>query len=219
MEPDADAAVTRARGYFEQFASEYDEAARVSGWRLNGRLAGTLAGIGPGGRAVDLACGTGTTLAELRRALPTAELVGVDLADAMVERAAATTPGATVVRADVRDFVEASAAGSFDVVTAIGGFEFTPGLPGLLDGIRRLVAPGGHLVFTYEPVLAGWPPQEQRVETNLGSNGLELTTYRWDPGEVTSGFDGWESRRNELLVAYLRDELPTVYGWLHYRRR
>jgi predicted TPR repeat methyltransferase len=216
---DADAAVARARRYFEQFAVEYDEAARASGWSLNGRLAGALAGTDPGGRAVDLACGTGTTLAELRRALPAASLVGVDLADAMVERAATAAPGATVVRADVRSFVDGSAPGSFDVVTAIGGFEFTPGLPRLLDGIRRLVAPGGHLVFTYEPVLAGWPPQEQRVETNLGSNGLELTTYRWEPGEVTAGFDGWEAVRSELLVAYLRDELPTVYGWLHYRRR
>ena len=216
---DGDAAVARARTYFEQFAAEYDEAARVSGWRLNGRLAGALSGIGPGGRAVDLACGTGATLAELRRAMPEAALVGVDLADAMVERAALAVPGATVVRADVRAFVEASAPGCFDVATAIGGFEFTPGLPGLLGGLRRLVAPEGHLVFTYEPVLAGWPPQEQRVETNLGSNGLELTTYRWEPGEVTAGFEGWEPVRSELLVAYLRDELPTVYGWLHYRRR
>jgi SAM-dependent methyltransferase len=216
---DAAEAVVRARRYFEQFAAEYDEAARTSGWSLNGRLVGALAGVGPVWRAVDLACGTGTTLAELHRALPTAELVGVDLADAMVERATTTVPAATVVRADVRDFVGGTAPGTFDVVTAIGGFEFTPGLPGLLDGVRRMVAPGGHLVFTYEPVLAGWPPQQQRVETNLGSNGLELTTYRWEPGEVATGFDGWDPLRSELIVAYLRDELPTVYGWLHFRRR
>ncbi len=210
--------MTRARRYFEQFADEYEEAARSSGWRLNGRLAGELAGLGPVGRAVDLACGTGTTLNELHQALPSAELFGVDLADAMVERAARAEPGATVVRADVRTFVGSATAGSFDLVTAIGGFEFTPDLPGLLGGVRRMVASGGHLVFTYEPVLAGWPPQGQRIETNLGSNGLELTTYRWEPGEVTAGFDGWEAVRSELLVAYLRDELPTVYGWLHYRR-
>lgn len=53
-----------------------------------------------------------------------------------------------------------------------------------------MVAPGGRLVFTYEPVLDGWSPQSRRVETNLGSNGLELTTFRWEPGDVTSGFGG-----------------------------
>ena len=84
--------MTRARAYFEQFAAEYDKAARESGWRLNGRLAGALAGVGPVGRAVDLACGTGETLAELERALPGCELVGVDLAAAMAERAAARVP-------------------------------------------------------------------------------------------------------------------------------
>lgn len=211
-------AVDRARDYFERFAEEYDDAARESGWRLNGRLVAALAGIGPVRRAVDLACGTGETLDELARALPGAEVVGVDLAAAMVIRSARRVPRATVVRADLRQFVADAPDGWFDVVTVVGGFEFTPDLPGLLHGVRRLVAPGGHLVFTYEPVLDGWPPQTQRVETNLGSNGLELTTFRWEPGEVASGFAGWETVRSALLAAYRRDDVPTVYGWLHVRR-
>ena len=212
------AAVERARAYFEQFAAEYDTAARESGWRLNGRLAEALAGVGPVRRAVDLACGTGETLEQLTRVLPGADLVGVDLAASMVARSAARVPSATVVRADIREFVVDTPDGWFDVVTVIGGFEFTPDLPGLLDDVRRVVAPGGHLVFTYEPVLDGWPPQAQRVETNLGSNRLELTTFRWDPDEVAAGFPGWETQRSALLAAYQRDGVPTVYGWLHFRR-
>ena len=214
------AASTRARGYFEQFAAEYDEAARSSGWRLNGRLVGALAGVGTGAAGGRPRLWHGH---HVGRAAPGVarrpSWSGWTWRTPWSSGPLPRCPGATVVRADVRDFVGGTAAGTFDVVTAIGGFEFTPGLPGLLDGVRRMVAPGGHLVFTYEPVLAGWPPQEQRVETNLGSNGLELTTYRWEPGEVATGFDGWEPLRSELLVAYLRDELPTVYGWLHYRRR
>jgi predicted TPR repeat methyltransferase len=214
----AQAAVDRARAYFERFAAEYDGAARESGWRLNGRLAEALAGVGPVRRAVDLACGTGETLDEVARALPGVELVGVDLAAAMVERSARRVPRATVVRADLRDFLTEASDGWFDVVTVVGGFEFTPDLPGLLDQVRRVVAPGGHLVFTYEPVLDGWPPQSRQVETNLGSNGLELTTFRWEPGEVGSGFAGWDAVRSTLLAAYQRDDVPTVYGWLQYRR-
>ena len=212
-----DPVLDQARAYFEEFAASYDEAADEAEWQLNGRLAESLADVGPAMAALDLACGTGTTLSELRQLLPAAELVGVDISAAMLELAAARVPGARLVRSDVASFA-AAARERFDVVTAVGGFEFTPDLPGLLDSVRRLIRPGGHFVFTYEPVLDAWPPQSQRVETNLGSNGLELTTFRWEPGEALRGFDGWDLVRSQLLTAYLRDGLPTVYAWVHYRR-
>ncbi|HEY5110544.1 MAG TPA: class I SAM-dependent methyltransferase [Acidimicrobiales bacterium] len=217
LNPEHVAVLGQARAYFEEFAAGYDEAADEADWRLNGRLAASLVDVGPVTAVLDLACGTGTTLAELQRSLPGAELVGVDISAAMLRLAADRVPAARLVRSDAASFV-AAAAGPFDVVTAVGGFEFTPDLPGLLDGVRRLVRPGGHLVFTYEPVLDAWPPQSLRVETNLGSSGLELTTFRWEPGEATGGFDGWRLERHQLLTAYLRDGLPTVYGWVHYRR-
>jgi hypothetical protein len=126
-------------------------------------------------------------------------------------------PNAHCVEADLRTFVDTTDE-RFDVVTVIGGFEFTPDLPGMLRGVRRLVRPGGHLIFTYEPVILGWDPQSAPLETNLGSNGLELTTFRWDPGEVAAAFEGWHVVSSHLLAAYLRDGLPTVYGWVHVRR-
>jgi len=215
-----DGATAQARAYFEDFAEAYDEAARESGWLLNGRLADALAGVAAGWAparcALDLACGTGTTLAELERVLPDATLVGVDIAAAMVAIASARVPGARCVRADLREFVEETDQ-HFDVVTAIGGFEFTPNLPGLLASVTRIVRTGGHLVFTYEPVIDGWGPQSARVETNLGSNGLELTTFRWEPAEVADALGGWTVLSDQLLAAYRRDDVPTVYGWLHVR--
>lgn len=217
QEAPPDRVLAQARAYFEEFAAGYDEAADEAEWRLNGRLAESLVDAGSAVAALDLACGTGSTLYELRRLLPTAELVGVDISAAMLDLAAARVPGARLVRSDATSFA-AAAREEFDVVTAVGGFEFTPDLPGLLEVVRGLVRPGGHLVFTYEPVLDAWPPQSQRVETNLGSNGLELTTFRWEPGEALRGFDGWDLVRSQLLTAYLRDGLPTVYAWVHYRR-
>ncbi len=216
-EPAPDRVLDQARAYFEEFATGYDEAADDAEWRLNGRLAESLADAGAAVAALDLACGTGSTLCELRRLLPMADLVGVDISAAMLDLAAARVPDARLVRSDALSFA-AAAGGEFDVVTAVGGFEFTPDLPGLLEVVRSLVRPGGHLVFTYEPVLDAWPPQSQRRETNLGSNGLELTTFRWEPGEALRGFDGWDLVRSQLLTAYLRDGLPTVYAWVHYRR-
>ena len=87
--------------------------------------------MGPAGRALDLACGTGSSLAELEMALPGAALTGVDIAPAMVSRAAARVPEARCRESDLRTFVDRTDE-RFDVVTAIGGFEFTPDLPGML---------------------------------------------------------------------------------------
>jgi len=212
-----DPVIERARAYFEEFAADYDGAALESGWMPNELVAEAMGGIGSVRQATDLACGTGGTLAVLRRAFPDANLVGVDLSASMIELARSRVPGVRWVHDDVARFVSTTDE-RFDLVTAIGGFEFTADVPGLLEGVRRLVRPGGHLVFTYEPEIVGWEAQAAREETNLGSNGLELTTLRFEPGEIGTGFEGWELLRNRLVAAYVRDGLPTVYGWLHYRR-
>lgn len=217
VDPQTDPVLDRARAYFDRFAEEYDDAAATAGWLPNDLLADELPAVGSVGSAVDLACGTGRTLAVLRRALPGADLVGVDVSPAMLGRARERVGDARYVQADVAGFVDRCDE-EFDLVTAIGGFEFVSDLPSVLHGARALVRPGGHLVVTYEPLIAGWQPQAARVETNLGANGLDLTTFRWESGEVEQGFDGWRCLRNRLVVAYLRDRLPTLYGWLHYRR-
>lgn len=216
-EPVTDPATARARAYFEEFAGRYDEEAREAGWSPNRHLAASLAGAGPVADALDLACGNGATLAELERAFPGAAVTGVDIASAMVERSAARVPSARCLRADLGAFVECCDE-RFDVVTAIGGLEFTPDLPRVLSGLGGLVHPGGRAVLTYEPVLEGWAPQSARAETNLGSNGLELTTFRWEPGEVAAALGGWTTVEHRLLAAYRRDDVPAFYGWVHVRR-
>ncbi len=227
-QPPPDRALDRARAYFEAFAVEYDAAATEAGWMPNDLLADALTRMSPVWDALDLGCGTGSTLAVVRAAFPDADLTGIDLSPAMLERACSRVPDARYVHADVGAFAADAAhaatnhaAGGdarFDLVTAVGGLEFTADAPAILADVRHLVRPGGHLIVTYEPIIVGWEPQAVRTETNLGSNGLELTTFRWEPGEVTAGFDGWHPVRNRLVVAYRRDGLPTVYGWLHYRR-
>jgi ubiquinone/menaquinone biosynthesis C-methylase UbiE len=142
LDPERVAVLDRARAYFEEFAAGYDEAADEAEWRLNGRLAAALVDVGPVTAVLDLACGTGTTLAELQRSLPGAELVGVDISAAMLRLAADRVPAARLIRSDAASFV-AAAAGPFDVVTAVGGFEFTPDLPGLLDGSGGKGSGGG----------------------------------------------------------------------------
>lgn len=213
-----DPVLDQARAYFDAFADDYDEAAVESEWVADRLFVDALGRIGPVRTALDLACGTGSTLEVLRDAWADATLTGVDLSAAMVDRARARVPSAQVLHADANSYAT-STADRFDLVTSIGGFEFVDDLPGLLRAVRRLVRPGGHLVFTYEPVIAGWEPQSVRRETNLGSTGHLLTMFRWEPGEVAEGFSDWRMEQSRRAAAYLRDGVPVVYGWMHYRRR
>jgi malonyl-CoA O-methyltransferase len=80
------------RRAFERAAPRYDESAvlqREVGTRLVEHLDPIR--IDPA-RIIDLGCGTGAAFAALARRYPRAELVGVDLARAMLERAAQRAP-------------------------------------------------------------------------------------------------------------------------------
>lgn len=111
--------------------------------------------------ALDVACGTGATVDVVQRTFPDAALTGVDVSAAMLERARARVPNATFVQADAASYAagaQPGAGGGFDLVTTIGGREFTVDLPAVVADLCRLVRPAGHLIVTYEPVLAGWGP-------------------------------------------------------------
>jgi ubiquinone/menaquinone biosynthesis C-methylase UbiE len=104
------------------------------------------AGVGPGRRVLDVACGTGIvarTAAE--RVAPDGEAVGVDVNEAMLTVARRVTPGI--------DYRQADAAalpfhdGSFDaVVSQMALMFFTDARLALLE-MARVVAPGGSVAI------------------------------------------------------------------------
>jgi len=229
MDPDSDACVAgvspsdglqtlrQVEVFYQEFSASYDEAAGEAGWLPNEALRDELPALPPRPSVLDLCCGTGLTLDILTRSFPGALLVGVDLSSAMLGRARERVPDATYVHDDVRAYLEGT-RDRFDLVTGIGGFEYVPDLPGLLDHLRWVVRPGGHVVFTYEPVIRGWPAQAASKETNLGSNGLELTTFRWEASQIEEPLREWCIQQSRLLVSYYRDGLPTIYTLVHGER-
>lgn len=109
------------------------------------------AGVRPGDQVLDVACGTGAVARNAAHAVGTkGSVVGVDLNEGMLEVAKEATR-------DVKPAIEyrqADAAalpfedGRFDVVLCQQGFQFMPEKDTVLREMKRVLRPGGRLVFS-----------------------------------------------------------------------
>jgi SAM-dependent methyltransferase len=123
----------------------------------------------PPGRALDLGTGTGLAAFSVARRFPEAEVVGVDLSEAMVAQARAGTPPELAGR--VR-FEAADAArlpfgdGSFELVVLANMIPF-------FDELERVVAPAGQVVFMFSagPETPIWVAPE-RLRRELAARGF-----------------------------------------------
>ncbi len=99
----------------------------------------------PGGRAVDLGCGTGELTAELHRRTGAAETLGVDSSEAMLAKAAPHAGGG--LRFERGDIAEFAPAEPFDLVFSNAAYHWLPDHPALLSRLTQAVKPGGQLAF------------------------------------------------------------------------
>jgi SAM-dependent methyltransferase len=109
-----------------------------------GDLAQRIAEHQPG-NVLELAAGTGQVTRELVRALPAAHLVATDLNAAMVAQGALLVPQADWQQADAQrlSFPDSS----FDLIACQFGVMFFPDRPIAFAGARRVLRPGGRLLF------------------------------------------------------------------------
>ncbi|HEY8644506.1 MAG TPA: class I SAM-dependent methyltransferase, partial [Gaiellaceae bacterium] len=117
----------------------------------------------PPARALDVGTGTGDGAFAIARRFPEAQVVGVDLAAAMVNEARRKTP-ATLEQRVSFETGDASKLpfddASFDLVAHANMIPF-------FDEVARLVAPGGYVVFSFSggaqtPIYV--PPERLRRE-------------------------------------------------------
>lgn len=110
-------------------------------------VAQEAAAVAPGERIVDLACGTGELGRRLVDSVPDVEIVGVDLASSMIERARSKHEGQPRVRferADVHDLPFEEDA--FDVAVCANTFHYFTEPEAVLREAARVLRPDGRLV-------------------------------------------------------------------------
>ncbi len=99
----------------------------------------------PGGRAVDLGCGSGELTRVLHYRIQASETLGIDSSDAMLEKAARQArDGVRFERGDIGAFAPAV---PYDLVFSNAALHWVPDHPALLARLARAVAPGGQLAF------------------------------------------------------------------------
>ncbi|EHN12376.1 Methyltransferase type 11 [Patulibacter medicamentivorans] len=136
------------------------------------------AGIGPGDRVLDIACGTGAvSRAAAAAAGPDGQVTGVDLGAPMVAVARAQTAPDGAAPIDYRvgpaDALPV-ADGAFDVATCHHGLQFFPDRAAALRELRRALAPGGRVA------IACWGP----IDGNAGFDALAEALGRHVGGEA-----------------------------------
>ena len=202
----------QVRAMFDRIARVYDLMNSVMTAGLHHRWrerAADLAALEPGGRALDVATGTGDLAIELaRRAGPAGEIVGSDFSEAMLERAREKSAAVRWEWANALELPYPDDA--FDAATVgFGARNFSDLERGLAE-MARVVRPGGRVVVL-EITVPQRPPLStffsiwfDRVVPALGRIAGDPDAYAYLPSSVKR-FPAPEQLGGKLAAAGLTD--------------
>jgi SAM-dependent methyltransferase len=211
-------------GLFGRAAAGYDQ---VGFFHQVARRLLTLAGVRPGMRVLDVACGTGAVLVEAaRRVGATGTAVGVDLAEPMAAVAARRL--GRLQRGGAVAVMDAERLGlreaRFDLVCCASAIYLLGDQAAAVRGWRRVLRPGGTLaVSEFGDLDARWawkdellarfgPPLEPLGAGHLGPRELRRLLRSAGAGSVTVTAE-------RLNVAYADFDAWWAQLWAHGERR
>ena len=202
----------QVRAMFDRIAQVYDLMNSVMTAGLHHRWrarAADLTGLGPGGRALDVACGTGDLAVELsRRVGPSGEVVGSDFSDAMLERARRKSGAVDWQWANALALPHEN--DHFDAATVGFGARNFSDLDRGLSEMARVVRPGGRVVVL-EITVPQRPPLTtffslwfDRVVPSLGRLAGDPDAYAYLPSSVKR-FPAPDRLAEKMVAAGLGD--------------
>jgi demethylmenaquinone methyltransferase / 2-methoxy-6-polyprenyl-1,4-benzoquinol methylase len=215
----------QVRAMFDRIAGVYD---RMNGvmtaglhhaWR---RRAADLAALEPGGRALDVATGTGDLALELaRRVAPDGEVIGTDFSERMLElareKAGAADAGAQLRFETANALALPYSDGEFDAATVGFGARNFAQLDRGLAEMARVVKPGGRVVVL-EITTPRRPPLStffelwfDRAVPALGRLAGDAAAYSYLPSSVRR-FPGPEELAGVMWECGLRDIRYLITG-------
>ena len=189
---------------FSRHAEAYDR--RLDGAMTRGEAKGRLRVIDlvearPGMRILDLACGPGNLSRRLAALVaPAGELIGVDLAPGMLERARiASPPNARFELMDIEDLKFDDS--SFDAAVCGHGLQFVARLDRALSEARRVLRSRSHFVASVpaaggasvmsllDSIVDRWLPPAPDAEDRAATRAVVLHPELLQRAASESGFD------------------------------
>jgi len=150
-----------------------------------------LAGLRPGQRVLDVACGTGVVARRAAELVgPTGKVVGLDLNPGMLAVARANDPAGAVEWREGNALELPFADGSFDVVSCQHGIMFFPDRVRGLSEMRRALVPGGTVaVSTWGPLAesTGFAALTAALARHVSPEAGALTPFAVDRADVLAG--------------------------------
>jgi len=166
--------------FFDLWSATYDRPGlQQAAYRpVHNAVLARLEGAHPA-RILDLGCGTGQLTERLATTFPDANVVGADLSNGMIERAAER-----LVDDDTAGFVRADAqhlplaGGTFDVVTCTESFHWYADQRAAAAELARLVEPGGRVLIASIATITGFADDAIQRATALAGRPVKAIPKR-----------------------------------------
>jgi ubiquinone/menaquinone biosynthesis C-methylase UbiE len=153
-----------------------------------------MAGLRPGEKVLDIACGTGLVSFRALEGLGNGQLVGTDISEKMVELASTLSlqKGETRARFLRMDAEELGLEDeSFDVALCALGLMYMPAPLKALQEIRRVLKPGGRAIAAVwgQRQHCGWADIFEIVDRHVSSEVCPMFFHLGNPGMLERHFE------------------------------